>query len=287
LLMRAVSAHASAGKMSQLIGPILGGGLYGFGPGTAFGLCALLIAVAIITSLLLPIAPPTAERPKVTWTSLIAGLRFVWARPVLLGAMSLDLAATLLGGVTALLPIFARDIFDISSWGFGALRGAPAAGAIIVAIILTHLPVTRASGRIMLGAVAAYGSATIAFGLSNHWGLATALLFLIGAADMLSTVIRQSLIQFATPDGMRGRVFAINTLFVNCAGQLGTFESGVTAAWFGPVGSAVLGGGAVLGVVALWAWRFPDLNRVERPDDVAHDRRFSVEGADDFEDHTR
>jgi MFS family permease len=283
LLIRAVSAHASAGKMSQLIGPILGGGLYGFGPGPAFGLCAFLIAVAVIASLLLPIEPTTAERPKVTWTALLAGLRFVWARPVLLGAMSLDLAATLFGGVTALLPIFARDIFDISSWGFGALRGAPAAGAVVVATILARLPVTRASGRIMLAAVAAYGCATIAFGLSDHWGLATALLFLIGAADMLSTVIRQSLIQFATPDGMRGRVFAINTLFVNCAGQLGTFESGVTAAWFGPVGSAVLGGAAVLGIVGYWAWRFPDLLRVERPEDVAHDRPFSVEGVDDLE----
>jgi MFS family permease len=281
LLMQAVSAHVSAGKMSQLIGPILGGGLYGFGPGAAFGVCALLIAVAVIASLLLPIAPTTAERPKMTWTTLIAGLRFVWARPVLLGAMSLDLAATLFGGVTALLPIFARDIFDISSWGFGALRGAPAAGAVIVATILAHLPVTRASGRIMLGAVAVYGSATIAFGLSNHWGLAIALLCLIGAADMLSTVIRQSLIQFATPDGMRGRVFAVNTLFVNCAGQLGTFETGVTAAWFGPVGSAVLGGAAVLGIVAFWAWRFFELHHVERPDDVAHDRHFSVEGVDD------
>jgi MFS family permease len=283
LLMRAVSAHASAGKMSQFIGPILGGGLYGFGPGTAFGLCAVLIAVAAIASLLLPVGPTTAERPKVSWTALIAGLRFVWARPVLLGAMSLDLVATLFGGVAALLPIFARDIFDISSWGFGALRSAPAAGAVIVATILARRPVSRASGRIMLGAVAAYGCATVAFGFSSHWGLAIALLFLTGAADMLSTVIRQSLIQFATPGGMRGRVFAINTLFVNCAGQLGTFESGVTAAWFGPVGSAVLGGAAVLGVVAFWAWRFPDLYQVERPDDVAHDRPFSVEGADDFE----
>jgi len=286
LLMQAVSAHASAGKMSQLAGPILGGGLYGFGPGAAFGVCALLIAVALIASLLLPIAPTTAERAKMTWTTLIAGLRFVWARPVLLGAMSLDLAATLFGGVTALLPIFARDIFDIGSWGFGALRGAPAAGAVIVAAVLAHLSVTRASGRIMLGAVAVYGSATIAFGLSNHWGLAIALLCLIGAADMLSTVIRQSLIQFATPDGMRGRVFAVNTLFVNCAGQLGTFESGVTAAWFGPIGSVVLGGAAVLGIVAFWAWRFSDLHRVERPDDVAHDRHFSVEGVDDFEGST-
>jgi MFS family permease len=272
LLMRAVSAHASAGKMSQLVGPILGGGLYNFSAGAAFGICALLIAVAAIASLGLPIAPIPLARPKVTWSTLIAGVRFVRDQPVLLGAMSLDLTATLFGGVTALLPIFARDIFDVSAWGFGALRSAPAVGAVIVAAILTHLPIGRASGRVMLGAVAAYGVTTIAFGLSHHWALAIVLLFLIGAADMLSTVIRQALIQFATPDGMRGRVFALNTLFVNCAGQLGMFESGVTAAWFGPVGSVVLGGAAVLGIVAFWGWRFPDLRRVERPDDVAHDR---------------
>jgi MFS family permease len=269
LLMRAVSAHASAGKMSQLIGPALGGALYGLGAALDFGLCALLIVVAGVASFVLPTPPLPSERPKVTWTTLIAGLRFIWQQRSVLGAMSLDLAATLFGGVTALLPIFAGDILHIGSWGFGILRSAPATGALIIAVVLARLPVSRAAGRIMFAAVAVYGIATIAFGLSVHTALSLGALLIVGAADMLSTVIRQSLIQFATPDEMRGRVFAVNTLFVNSAGQLGMFESGVTAAWFGAVGSAVLGGAAVLLIIAIWAWWFPTLRRVERPDELA------------------
>jgi MFS family permease len=269
LLMRAISAHTSAGKMSQLIGPALGGALYGFGAGIDFGLCAMLVGVAAIASVLLPIPPVPAVRPKVTWTTLVAGIRFIFSQPAVLGAMSLDLAATLFGGVTALLPIFARDILHINAWGFGILRSAPALGALVVAAILSRFPVSRRAGRIMMAAVACYGAATIAFGLSPYAALSIVLLMAIGAADMLSTVIRQSLIQFATPDDMRGRVFAVNTLFVNCAGQIGMFESGITAAWFGPVGSAVLGGAVVLGVVMVWAWRFPTLRRVERPDQLS------------------
>ncbi|HTP91185.1 MAG TPA: MFS transporter [Xanthobacteraceae bacterium] len=269
ILMQAVSAHASAGKMSQLVGPALGGLLYGFGAGVDFGLCAALIAVAGIASVLLPIPPAPAERPKVTWTTLVAGIRFIWNQPAVLGAMSLDLAATLFGGVVALLPIFARDILQINAWGFGLLRAAPATGGLIVAALLSRLPVTRKSGRIMFSAVAVYGAATIAFGLSTHPALSLGLLMIVGAGDMLSTVIRQSLIQFATPDAMRGRVFAVNNLFVNCSSQIGMFESGVTAAWFGAVGSAVLGGAAVLGIVVIWAWRFSTLRRVERADELA------------------
>ena len=269
LLMRAISAHTSAGKMSQLIGPALGGALYGFGAGIDFGLCAMLVGVAAIASVLLPIPPVPAVRPKVTWTTLVAGIRFIFSQPAVLGAMSLDLAATLFGGVTALLPIFARDILHINAWGFGILRSAPALGALVVAAILSRFPVSRRAGRIMMAAVACYGAATIAFGLSPYAALSIVLLMAIGAADMLSTVIRQSLIQFATPDDMRGRVFAVNTLFVNCAGQIGMFKSGITAAWFGPVGSAVLGGAVVLGVVVVWAWRFPTLRRVERPDQLS------------------
>jgi MFS family permease len=208
----------------------------------------------------------------VTWTTLVAGIRFIFGQPAVLGAMSLDLAATLFGGVTALLPIFARDILHINAWGFGILRSAPALGALVVAVVLSRFPVTRRGGVMMMTAVALYGGATIAFGLSPYAVLSIVLLMAIGAADMLSTVIRQSLIQFATPDDMRGRVFAVNTLFVNCAGQIGMFESGITAAWFGPVGSAVLGGAVVLGVVMVWAWRFPTLRRVERPDELAPDR---------------
>lgn len=272
LLMRAVSANASAGKMSQLIGPALGGLLYGLGADIDFGLCALLVVVAGAASFALPMPPAPAERSKVTWSTLIAGLRFIWRQPTVLGAMSLDLVATLFGGVTALLPIFAGDILHIGSWGFGILRSAPAVGALLVAMALSRLPVTRAAGRMMLTGVAVYGAATIAFGLSAHAVLSLGALLVVGAADMLSTVIRQSLVQFATPEQMRGRVFAVNTLFVNSAGQLGMFESGVTAAWFGAVGSAVLGGAVVLAIIVLWAWLFPSLRRVERPDELAHDR---------------
>ncbi len=272
LLMQAVSAHASAGKMSQLVGPALGGLLYSFGAGIDFGLCASLIVAAAIASSLLPIPPAPAQRAKVTWTTLVAGLRFIWSEPAVLGAMSLDLAATLFGGVTALLPIFAGSILHIGSWGFGILRSAPACGALIIALVLARFPVTRAGGLIMFASVAIYGVATIGFGLSSRTILSIGLLLGVGAADMLSTVIRQSLIQFATPDNMRGRVFAVNTLFVNSAGQLGMFESGVTAAWFGAVGSAVLGGVAVLAIVLIWAWCFPKLREVEKPDDLAPDR---------------
>src|SRR5580698_1212274 len=266
ILMRAVSAHASAGKMSQLIGPALGGLLYGFGAGVDFGLCAALILAAGVASLLLPVPAAAGQPRKVTWNTLVAGIRFIWHEPAVLGAMSLDLAATLFGGVVALLPIFARDILDINSWGFGLLRAAPATGALIVAAILTRITINRSGGHIMFGAVAVYGVATAAFGLSGHAGLSLIMLMIVGGADMLSTVIRQSLIQFATPDDMRGRVFAVNALFVNTSSQIGMFESGVTADWFGAMGSAVLGGVAVLAIVAIWAWRFPTLRNVQRPD---------------------
>ena len=268
ILLQAVSAHASAGKMSQLIGPALGGLFYALGAGVDFGLCALLIVIASVASILLPMPPTPAQRPKVTWTTLIAGINFIWHEPAVLGAMSLDLAATLFGGVVALLPIFARDILQINSWGFGLLRAAPAIGALIVAAALLRTTISRRGGFIMFAAVAVYGFATIAFGLSRNAGLSLAMLMIVGGADMLSTVIRQSLIQFATPDATRGRVFAVNALFVNTSSQIGMFESGVTAEWLGAVGSAVLGGTAVLAIVVLWVWRFPRLRNVERPDQL-------------------
>jgi MFS family permease len=270
-LMQAVSAHASAGKISQLAGPALGGLLYGFGPGVVFGLCAALVCVAGVSSALLPMPPSPVHRPKITLATLAAGIRFIWNEPAVLGAMSLDLVATLFGGVVALLPIFAGQILHINVWGFGLLRAAPATAAVITATLVSRRPITRKAGRTMFAAVAVYGAATIAFGLSGRPLLSFALLLAVGAADMLSTVVRQSLIQFATPDEMRGRVFAVNTLFVNCANQLGMFESGVTATWFGAVGSVVLGGGIVLGVVVVWTWLFPSLRNVERADDFDYD----------------
>ncbi len=268
ILMRAVSAHASAGKMWQLIGPALGGLLYAFGAGVDFGLCAFLVLIAGFASVLLPVPPAPAQPPKASWTTLVAGVRFIWHEPAVLGAMSLDLAATLFGGVVALLPIFARDILHIGSWGFGLLRAAPATGALIVAAVLTRTTINRSGGYVMFGAVAVYGIATVAFGLSGNGGLSLVMLMAVGGADMLSTVIRQSLIQFATPDDIRGRVFAVNALFVNTSSQIGMFESGITADWFGAVGSAVVGGVAVLAIVAIWAWRFPTLRDVQRPDQL-------------------
>lgn len=268
-LMRAVSMYVSAGKMSQLIGPALGGLLYGLGAAVDFGLCAVLICVAVIASALLPMPPAPAERPKVTWDTLVAGIRFIRNEPTMLGAMSLDLVATLFGGVVALLPIFAGDILHINAWGFGLLRSAPAIGALVIATVLSRLQVTRAAGRVMFAAVAVYGIATIGFGLSERTVLSLGMLMTVGAADMLSVVVRQSIMQFATPDEMRGRVFAVNSLFTNTAGQIGMFESGVTADLFGAVGSAVLGGVVVIVVVLVWAWYFPTLRRVERPDELA------------------
>jgi MFS family permease len=272
ILLQAVSAHASAGKMSQLIGPALGGLFYALGAGFDFGLCALLIVIAGGASILLPIPAAPVERPKVTWTTLVAGINFIWHEPAVLGAMSLDLAATLFGGVVALLPIFARDILQINTWGFGLLRAAPAVGALIVATALSRTTISRHGGLIMFAAVAVYGFATIAFGFSRNAGLSFAVLMVVGGADMLSTVIRQSLIQFATPDAMRGRVFAVNALFVNTSSQIGMFESGITAEWFGAVGSAALGGVAVVAIVGLWAWRFPRLRSVQRPDQLVPDQ---------------
>ncbi|HTV37485.1 MAG TPA: MFS transporter [Xanthobacteraceae bacterium] len=278
ILMGAVSVYASAGKMSQLVGPALGGLLYGLGAGVDFGLCALMIGIAGTATAALPIPPAPAQRPKVTWGTLVAGIHFIWNEPAMLGAMSLDMVATLFGGVVALLPIFARDILHINAWGFGLLRAAPATGALIVAAGLTRLPVRRAAGRIMFTAVAVYGVATIGFGVSNRTVLSLIMLMMVGAGDMLSVVVRQSIMQFATPDEMRGRVFAVNTLFNNCASQIGMFESGVTADWFGAVGSAVLGGAVVLAVVVLWSWYFPTLRRVERPEELAPERYLLATG---------
>ena len=191
--------------------------------------------------------------------ALLAGVRFVRHRPVVLGAISLDLFAVLLGGATALLPIFARDILHTGPWGLGLLRAAPAVGAFTLSLLLTRWPVTRHAGRVLLGAVAVYGVATIAFGFSTSVIVSFIALRVAGAGDMVSVVIRQSLVQLDTPDEMRGRVSAVNSVFIGASNQLGEFESGVTAAAFGPVGSVVLGGIGTLLIAGLWFRLFPPL----------------------------
>jgi MFS family permease len=188
----------------------------------------------------------------------------VWNRPVVLGAISLDLFAVLLGGATALLPMFAKDILQVGPWGLGLLRAAPAVGALAMALALSRWPIQRRAGTVLLAAVGVYGAATLGFALSTLLWLSIALLAVSGAADMVSVVIRQSLVQLETPDAMRGRVSAVNSVFIGASNQLGEFESGATAALLGPVGSVVLGGIGSMAIAALWAKWFPALARRDR-----------------------
>jgi MFS family permease len=202
----------------------------------------------------------------VSWDTLLGGFRFIWRCKAVLGAMSFDLIATLFGGVNALLPIYARDILVIGPWGAGLLRSAPALGAVLTAAILARFPVQRGGGPLIYAGFAIFGVAVISFGLSTNVVLSILALMLLGVGDMLSTVVRQTVVQMSTPDEMRGRVFAVNSLFVGTSGQLGAFRAGLMAAWLGAVGSVVIGGVAVFATVALWVWLFPALRRVDRPD---------------------
>jgi MFS family permease len=189
-------------------------------------------------------------------------------RPVVLGAISLDLFAVLLGGATALLPVYARDILHVGPMGLGVLRSGPAVGAALMALALAHKPLARHTGITMFFGVAVFGLATITFGLSTNIYLSLAALAMLGASDMISVFVRSALIQYATPDDMRGRVSSVSMLFVGASNELGEFESGVTAAWFGTIPAVVIGGLGTLGVVAVWMWLFPPLREVDRLSDV-------------------
>jgi MFS family permease len=272
ILGRAIAAHVSGGRLSNLLGPALGGVLYLLGPAADYGVCALLIAAAAVASFLLPNPPVPAEPPKVTWDSLIAGFRFIWRCPAVLGAMSFDLIATLFGGVNALLPIFARDILDIGPWGAGILRSSPAVGALLTAVVLTRFPVRRNGGIFIYVGFALYGLGITVFGLSTNVALSIAALLVLGCGDIISSVVRQTIVQITTPDEMRGRVAGVNSFFIGCSAQLGSFRAGVMAEFIGPIGAVVVGGGAVFLTVALWLWLFPTLRRVDRPDEVQPNR---------------
>jgi hypothetical protein len=191
-------------------------------------------------------------------------VRFVWQRRVVLGAISLDLFAVLLGGATALLPMFAKDILHTGPWGLGLLRAAPAVGALGTALLLARWPIRQRAGTVLLAAVGVYGAATLGFALSTWLALSIVMLAVSGAADMISVVIRQSLVQLETPEAMRGRVSAVNSVFIGASNQLGEFESGLTAALLGPVGSVLLGGLGSMAIAALWVRLFPALARRDR-----------------------
>jgi len=264
LLARAMAFSASGMQAAIIAGPAIGGFLYAGGAGVVYAVCVVLfvVAAALVWSVRYEHRP--APPVPVTLDSLLAGVRFIVARKVVLGAVSLDLFAVLLGGATALLPIFARDILHAGPLGLGVLRGAPAIGALAMSLVLARWTIERRVGKLLFAAVALFGLATIVFGLSRVFGLSLAALLVTGAADTVSVVVRQTLVQLDTPDEMRGRVSAVNSIFIGASNQLGEFESGATAALLGPVGSVVLGGVGTLVVVALWMTWFPALRDRQR-----------------------
>lgn len=264
LLPRAMAASASAGQMTIMVGPALGGFLYLAGPGTVYAISACLYFGAVLLFWRMPPVPPPIVHEPRTLKTVFAGIAYILHRPVIFGAISLDLFAVLLGGATALLPAFAHDILHTGPWGLGLLRAAPAVGALAISVWLAHRPLRNGVGKIMFAAVAGFGICTLVFALSTSFLLSLAALCLLGAFDMVSVVIRGTLVQLDTPDTMRGRVSAVNAMFVTTSNQLGEFESGVTAAWFGTVPAVVIGGLGTLAVVGLWMWWFPDLRKRAR-----------------------
>jgi MFS family permease len=234
------------------------------GPGVVYATAAGLYLVAATLMALLRYEQAPPKREPATLKSLFAGVHFIRERKDVLGVISLDLFAVLFGGATALLPIFARDILHTGPWGLGLLRAAPAVGALLMSFWLARHDLTRRVGMIMFGSVAGFGVATLVFALSSWMWLSLIALFAGGAFDMVSMVIRGSMVQLDTPDAMRGRVYAVNSIFINTSNQLGEFESGLVAAWLGAVGAAVLGGIGTLAVVGLWMAMFPGLRRRQR-----------------------
>jgi len=264
-LARSIALSSSVFTTAVIAGPALGGFLYAFGAFATYSVCCFCFLFAAILTATLGGRRRTESVSEGTRLERVAeGVRFVRSRPVILGAISLDLFAVLLGGAVALLPIYARDILHTGPIGLGFLRAAPAVGAALVALTLARFPIERRTGMVMFSSVAVFGVATIVFGLSKSFPLSLAALFVLGASDMISVFIRSTLIQFATPDMMRGRVSAVNMLFIGASNELGEFESGFTAAWFGVVPAVIIGGIGTLMVVGVWMKLFPRLRDVDR-----------------------
>jgi MFS family permease len=268
-LFQAANAwSASANQTAQIVGPAIGGGLYAFGAGAAYGSAAALFLLAAGLTTAIRMETVVRARQPLTLESLFSGVAFIRRNRILLGTLSLDLFAVLLGGAVALLPIYARDILETGPWGLGLLRAAPALGALIMSLILATRPFKENVGRKLFVALVVFGVATVVFGLSTSLPLSLAALFALGAADMVSVVIRFSLVQLRTPDEMRGRVSAINSLFIGASNQLGEFRAGSVAALIGAVPSVVLGGVGTVFIAWLWMLHlFPELMRIRTLED--------------------
>ena len=253
-------------EAAVIIGPALGGLIYAIfrGPAAVYASSMVAAAVSVIAVSRIRLNPAKRTREPVSLSTLFAGFRFIWKKKLVLGTISLDLFAVLLGGAVALLPVYAREILHTGPWGLGILRSAPAVGAAVMAVLLAHRPLKRHAGTTMLWCVAGFGVFTIVFGLSRNLYLSLVALLLLGASDMVSVIIRGTLVQLSTPDAMRGRVSAVNSMFIGTSNEFGQFESGVTAHWFGTVPAVVIGGVGTLVVIALWAWLFPELRGADR-----------------------
>jgi MFS family permease len=261
----AVTWNSSVVQLSFIIGPVIAGWLYAFS-GQAVVVFGAVAAMRLASVLLVSLMRNRTERldkSAISWATLLAGIRYVFQKRIILGTISLDLFAVLLGGAVALLPVYANDILKVGPSGLGMLRAAPALGAALMAVSLAYLPPLKKAGPTMLGCVALFGVATILFGISRNFIFSIICLFILGAADMVSVVIRGVLVQVATPHEMRGRVSAVNLVFIGASNELGEFESGVTAAWFGVVPAVVLGGAGTLLVVSAWTWLFPEIRKIK------------------------
>jgi MFS family permease len=251
---------------AAILGPALGGLIYAFfrGPSAVYILAVIMAIAAVVCTLKIKTQSKPRSRESINLATVSAGLCYIWREKVVLGSISLDLFAVFLGGAVALLPVYAREILLTGPWGLGLLRAAPGVGAAAMAIFLAHRPFRRKVGLIMLWCVAGFGFFTILFGLSRSLVLSLIALFFVGATDMVSVIVRAVLIQVATPDEMRGRVNAVDMVFIGASNEFGEFESGLTAQWFGTLPAVVLGGIGTIIVTAIWAWRFPELRRVEQ-----------------------
>jgi len=266
MLARATAAGASATQIAVIAGPAAGGLIYAINPIAVYALCCSLYITASLLISLVEVVRTATSREPFSLAVLFAGFSYMRNNPIVLGTITLDLFAVVVGGVFALLPVFARDVFETGPWGLGLLRASPGVGALAAAVILTYRPPRRWVGRIMFGAVATYGIAIIIFALSRSFLLSMALLCVLGAADMISVVIRMTLIQLATTDDMRGRVSAVNSLFVSASNQLGDFRAGLMAAWLGTIPAVLVGGVGALLVVAVGRKAFTQLYRIETLD---------------------
>ncbi|KQQ45296.1 MFS transporter [Duganella sp. Leaf126] len=267
---RAVALSSSSMHVAVILGPTLGGLFYLAGPKAVYLVSSTMLALSVILMCLVKSVKQPSNRAPATWHTVLEGLRFVRSRPVVLGAISLDLFAVLFGGATALLPALAHDVLHVGPQGLGMLRTAPGIGAALCSIALAFFPITRRVGAWMFGGVAVFGLGTLVLGATSTFAVALVALFLMGMGDMVSVYVRHLLVQYETPDEIRGRVSAVNSVFIGASNELGEFESGVTAGWMGLTRAVLFGGAATLAVTGLWAYLFPVLSRMDR---FPHDQK--------------